>query len=277
MKHTGLVSRIVIVGLAAATVVPFLVRGGLRSCALQKVFEIPEARRRLGVMPTERTIVPPPPTAVVNLGFATFDTGSTGAVTVEARGSRGTVISATNRDFEILFMAPFSLGQPGSSGIDSSTRTQYPQTAARLDQLLLDPISAQIDIERSAVLPFHKVALLSKGGFIDYALRLGEKASLNVGCSEVFYFTTAFTRGLVRIGETQADRSRAAVMLVDLHDDLHLGFRAHAAGAETADIAQILDPILGSFRFTMSVPAAPEAVRQRISAAGISTAPHGQR
>jgi hypothetical protein len=253
------------VALAGATVVvPLTIRGFLRYCALNKVLRLPYAQERLAVKPTRRTLTNGTPVQLVNLGYATFDTGSTNQLFIESTSSGASVI-LTNKDIYMAFLPPYV---PKKSTNLVSSRAN-PNALARLLEWENDPMAAEMAWEETQPLPPSRIFLMNGNDFLLYSLRVAFKAGNRIGSKAVEFFQSPFTKGIVRFGETTNDSRFAAVFFASPDDTKNLGVLLRLPSTSSTKLSDYLDPILRSFRFTVERVDDREAVKALIRGAGV--------
>jgi hypothetical protein len=267
LKHITL--AIGAVALAAAVAVALLaIRGGLRAYALNKVLRLPQAQARLAVKPTRRTLTNSTPVRLINMGYASFDVGSTNHFFVESVAS-GASVSLTNRDVSMVFLPPFA--PCGSSNLASSgmSARANPNTLARLKEWKNDQMAAEIAWEETQPMPPSRILLMNNDDFRLYSLKVAFKAGNRFGSKGVEFFQSPFTKGIVRFGETTNDNRFVAVHFRSLDDTKSIGLLLRVPDASSSNLSDYLDPILRSFRFTAEAVDDREMVKDLIRDAGI--------
>lgn len=272
MKSNRTALVIIAVALAAGVAfAPLAIRGALRCYALHKVLRLPEAQARLAVKPSRRTLTGQVHVHPINLGYATFDTGSTNPISIETTSSGASVL-LTNRDVSLSFLPPFSPGKSTnliSAKVSAREARVHPQTLARMQEWEANPMAAEIAIEETQILPLSQILFMSKDDFPLYSMRVALKAGNHYGSREVQFFESPDAKGIVRIGETATDSRFAAVFLASQDGTKNVGLFLKVPETASNDLSASLDPILRSFRFTTERVDDREAVKTLIRGAGI--------
>jgi hypothetical protein len=172
----------------------------------------------------------------------------------------GTAVFLTNRNAEVLFLRPFTK-KPHSPKPGADARVE---AFARLLEEF--PIQAESRIEQAQVPSLLDLARMSTSEFTFDAVILGEKAGYRFGFSEVYIFTTPTITGIARIGETPQDRQTAIIFICSLDGSKRVGSRVTTSPGK--DVAEIVDPLLASFRFTIAAIDDAE-IKAAITKAGI--------
>lgn len=244
-----ILARIVVIAFVLTVVVPIIIRGVFRYHTLQNLMpNLADARRRIAVTLETKTLPAPTSIQPVNLGYATFDTGTTGSVYIATEGDQGTVV-ITNAAFVLRLGAPSETGG------------------------LTNLVATEIEIEKTDMLPISQVALMSQRDFRVYAITLASKAEMHWGGNEIWSFTTPHITGIVRVGEGPDDRQRAIVHLATLDGTRNVMMLLNIAPGSSRDIAHILDPILASYQFTIDKATDRDEIKRLISQAGIPLRP----
>ena len=257
---------------AVVAVAPLAIRGSIRYYALSKVLRLPQAEARLAVKPVRRTLTnQQEPIHLVNLGYATFDTGSTNQLFVESRAS-GASIMLTNSDVSMFFLPPFAPEKStglASSRISALEALANPNTVARMKEWETNQIAAEMAWEETQPLPPSRILLMNGDDFLLYSLKVAFKAGNRIGSKAVQFFQSPYTKGIVRVGENTNDSRFAAVYFASLDGTKNVGLRVMLANSSDNNIFHYLDPILRYFRFTVETVDDREAVKAMISEAGI--------
>jgi hypothetical protein len=271
------IAAVCILGIIAG---PIVIRTAFRYYVVQKVLsKLPDAQLRLAVSPTVKTLTAPTSLQPVNLGYATFDMGSTSHIHIEAAGDSA-VLEVTNEDFGILLMPPFApqgLSNSDMSHAAIAADAKAGSSLARyVETELTNSVDAEVEMEETHVLPISQIALMSKDGFYLYALNLINKAGFTWGYNEIYSFTTPHIKGIVRVGRAPADRQHAAVELSSVDGTRNVGMQVVLLHGSQKDIAVALDSILASFEFTIDKVRDRDEIKQLISKAGIPLRPTNQ-
>ena len=259
--------------LATGFALLFLGRAGFRYYALHKIFRNPEVRHRIAMMPTRRNLPPPSHGHEVNLGFARFDAGAPGPVKVEVTWSGDTSVYVSGEDWNLVSLSLSTVkDRRAKLSIEDMKKNagQRPQMAAVLEQMVTDPIAAEIKREQIQELPFRRWAFMSSDEFMEYLEFLALKdLSYGRNLLEVYEFSTPTSRGIVRIGVKTGDRKRAGVILASADNQWQVGVLAMTTNSSTREVATVLDPILASLEFTLPPTGTRDDVLQRLARAGI--------
>jgi len=269
-KRTTLVI-VAVVAAVGVCVAPLAIRGGVRYYALQKVLRLPEARQRLSVRPSRRTLTALPHVQPINLGYATFDTGSSNPISIEASSSGASVL-LTNRDISMAFLPPFSREKTTnltSAKVSTVEARKHPHILAYMQELKTNRITAEMTLEETGLLPFSEILLMSNDDFFVYSMRLADKAGNRFGLNEVQFFESPDAKGIARIGKATNDSRFAAVFLASLDGTREVGLLMTIPETASNDLPMLLDPILRSFRFTTEKVDDREKVKALIRGAGI--------
>ncbi len=265
-------SSLVTVAVAVAICVliaPLVIRGGFRYYALRRVIKLPEARERLAVQPRRRTLAALPRVHPINLGYASFDTGMTNLISIEAISSGASVL-LTNSDLRVVFLPPFcpekSMDLPSASARVSANEAR---AHARKLEMEADQVAAEMRMEETQLLPFSKVLFMGNDDFLLYAIRLTLKAGNRWSSREVQFFEGPDAKGIVRIGKASNDRRFASVFLASRDGTKAVGFQMTIPRATSNDISTSLDPILRSFHFTTDTVDNRDTIMALIRGAGI--------
>lgn len=272
VKSNRITLIIAVVATAAIVAAALLViRGGLRYYALNKVLALPQAQARLAVKPTSRTLTDQPPVQLVNLGYATFDTGSTNQLFIEITSIGGSII-LTNRDVSMAFLPPFAAEKStnlASSRISAREARVNLDTLARMKEWEGDLLAAEMAWEETQPLPPSKILLMNGDDFLLYSLKVAFKAGNRIGSKGVEFFQSPNTKGIVRVGENSNDSRFALVYFASLDRTKNVGLHLRLAGPSSSNLFDYLDPVLRSFRFTAERVDDREAVKSLIRGAGI--------
>ena len=269
--HTTALVIIAAVVASGVLVAPPAIRGGLRCYALHRVLRLPEARARAAVRPSRRTLTALAGIHPVNLGYATFDTGSTNAISVGA-ATRGTGVLITNSDVHMTFSPPFGPEKsrnPISAEVSAGEARQYPHMLAFIRQMEADPVAARMVEEETLVLPFFRILFMSKDDFLVYSMRLAGKALTQFGSNGIQFFESPNAKGIVRIGKATNDNRFATVLLASPDGTKMVGLVLSIPRTSSNDISASLDPILRSFRFTTDSIGDPDRIKALMREAGI--------
>lgn len=270
MKRSQAALTIGALALAAVVVAPLAIRGGLRYYALNKVLRLPKAQARLAVNPTRRTLTNQAPVQLINLGYATFDTGSTNQLFIESTSSGAVIL--TNHHVSIAFLPPFATDRSANSTSSRLTPREAranPNTVAILKEWETDPMAAEMAWEETQLLPLFRILLMSEDDFVLYSLKLSFKAANRIGSNGVEFFQSPCTKGITRVGESAKDSHFAAVHLASPDGMKSVGVRLLLPSRSSTNLFEFLDPILRSFQFTADRVDDREAVKALIRGAGI--------
>jgi hypothetical protein len=256
---------------ATVAVAPLAIRGSLRFYALNKVLRLPQAQARLAVKPTRRTLSGESPVRLINLGYATFDIGSTNQLFMETTPSGASVV-LTNRDVYMAFLPPFAPHKPtglGFAKIPAGEARTHPTTLARMKEWEGDQMAAEMAWEETQPLPLSKILFMSNDDFLLYSLKVAFKAGNSNGSKEVQFFQSPYAKGIVRVGKSTNDSRFAAVFLASLDGAKNVGLLLEIRGLPPSSLSNYLDPILRSFRFTVEIVDDREAIKALIRRVGI--------
>jgi hypothetical protein len=268
-NRTKLLLAAVLLAVVASVGTPLAIRGGIHYFALRKVLTWPNARARLAVTPVRRTFTGYTPVHPVNLGYATFDTGSTKPLFIEARAANSLVL--TNHDVWMAFLPPFGpmkLANSVSANVSATERTRHPHMAVVVAEWKTNPITMSMAEEEAQILPLSKTVFMSKDDYLLYSLELAMKAGNRLGSGGVQFFESPTVKGIVWIGADTNDVRSAAVSLASFDGTRNVGLHFELRGTSSTNLSPLLDAIIRSFRFTEKVDE-PEAVKAMIRAAGI--------
>ena len=262
------------IGLFAIVAGPVIVHGVFRYYMVQKILGLfPDERQRLAVLPQKRALTAPPSLQLVNLGYATFDIGTTGSIYIAAVDD-GAAVAVTNDDLGIEFMPPYLPEGLTDSSISSDMIEADAKAGSSLARYVevarTNVVAAEIELEDARLLPISQIALMSSEDFRLYAVKLVRKAGLFWGSNEIWWFITPRVEGIVRVGEDPHDRQRAQVILTSLDGTRNLAIQAILPHDSSKDIMVALDPILASFQFTIDKVNDRNQIRRLILQAGIS-------
>jgi hypothetical protein len=256
---------ILVLVMVAAFAVAMLARGVKRSRALAQFLTSPESRHRVDVMPHFGFVEAPSNPNPVDIGYATFDIGPRGPLTMSAVGSQGAALVIKTDQVRITILPPFNAGNrpvvPGSN--DTAA------TAALLSGLNTDPISALGAVETTRPVAFPRLIWMSADDFLAHSLRLSAKAASRLGHNQVICFTARNAKGIVQIGCDPTDRRIALVSLSSLSGTVCVGLHVELEGSAAGDIGPLIDRIAGSFRFSINTVRRREEIANMISARGI--------
>ena len=268
-RTTLIIASVMFAG--AVVIAALAIRGGLRYYALNRVLNFPQAQARLAVKPTKRTLSDRTPVQLVNLGYATFDTGTTNHLFIESTSS-GAAIIVTNRDVSMAFLSPFapkkSVNQASSRVSEREARAK-PNTLARMKEWETDLIVAEMSFEEAQPLPPSKIFLMNSDDFLLYSLKAALKAGNRIGSKSVEFIQSSYTKGIVRIGENMNDSRFAMVCFASLDGTKNIGLHLRLTGPSCTNLFDYLDPVLRSFRFTVASVDDGNAVKALIRDAGI--------
>ncbi|HYT59018.1 MAG TPA: hypothetical protein VEL06_02545, partial [Haliangiales bacterium] len=269
-NRTALVIVAVVVT-AGVFVAPVAIRGGLRYYALHKVLSLPEARQRLSVRPSRRTFTTLPHVHLINLGYATFDTGSTNPISIETSSSGASVL-LTNGDVSMAFLPPFG-PEKGTNLISvkvpAAEARRHPHTLAYMQEMETNQMAAEMKVEETTMLPFSAILSMSGDDFLVYSMKLAVKAGNRFGSKEVEFFESPDAKGIARFGKTTNDERFAAVFLASADGSKEVGLLLTATEASPKRLVESLDPILRSFRFTTEGVDDRDRIKAMIRGAGI--------
>jgi hypothetical protein len=249
----------------------FVGRGVLRCFALHKFLKVPVVVERTRVVPTRLTLMSIAPVHPVNLGYATFDTGSTNAISLEARGD-GVTLVLSNRDVKLVFQPPSApaFRDPGvTAKFTDEESLAHPKTVAFLELRQTNALAGQISSEETQPASWPKIFLMSEDDFLLYSAQIGLKGMNKIGTGEVEYFETSTIRGIVRIGRSRTDRQIADAFIYSLGGTREAGFILALPDKSPVKIEDLLAPIIRSFRFTADRVDNREEVKTMIQQAGI--------
>lgn len=269
-RFVPLLAVAIIAGLLVAYGV---VRTGFRLYTLNKVLRLPAARQRLSVMPKNKSLGPTALTNEVNLGYATFSAPTASTTTVQSTGSTGAGLIVSNEQFQLVFLPPFA---PQATAGLSPAVDGYPRLASHLQKLQADPVAGEVETEEVSELPILKVATMNQDEFLLYATAVLDKACCRRGRNEVYSFTAAHVKGIVRIGDSPQDRRIASASIASHDGREDVGFHLYLRNGGATDIAKVLDGILSSFRFATDTVANHDEITNLISSAGIRRRDDGQ-
>jgi hypothetical protein len=260
----------------------FVVRGLVRWHSLHSFIERRRyARERIAVEPKTEELAAIATVRPVNLGYASFDTGSTSSVESRSQGD-GAFVVVVYDGIHVGFLPPFVPG--GSSALPDRAKAvstqdgrKYPQTMRYVQQMVKDPLAAEVAVEATSLLPFSKIVTMNKDEFLAYSLKLREKGSHQRGLNEVRVFETRYVKGIERIGDSTTDRRVASVVFTSRDGTRCVGMHVGLEEGSSQDIAAVLDPILRSFRFTVKSVEDRAAVKALILHAGIQPEDNSQQ
>jgi hypothetical protein len=266
---------VIVVSVVAAGVLiaPLVIRGGLRYYALDKVLRLPEARARLAVQPIRRTFTAQARVHPINLGYGTFDTGSTNPIWIGATSS-GVAVLLTNADVSMAFLPPFGPEKTTnliSARVSAGEARTHPHTLAYMQEMEGDQMNAEMRMEEIRLIPISKILLMSSDDFLGYSMKLALKAGNRFGSKEVQFFDSPDAKGIARIGKTKNDSRFAAAFLVSPDGTREVGLLLTIPEASSSDLSASLDPILRSFRFTAERVDDRDKIKALIRAAGIQS------
>ena len=209
----------------------------------------------------------------VNLGYATFDSGSNGPMVVVAI-SDGALVAITNDEFAVRITAPFN---PSAGTNSPASLAGYARRLKVRDSPLVefiegrsrDAVKMRMGLEETKVHPITNMALMSNNEFRLFLIAIAFKAHSELGHREVCYFTTPHIKALVQVGYVPYDPLHAMVFLNSLDATKYLLMMCELNSHSTGEIVPRLEPILGSFRFTIDKVGDHEATARLISEAGI--------
>jgi len=264
---------VVVAVVVSACCLPLAIRGGRYYYVLHKFLKVPGVRERIAVQPTKRTLTPVAAVHPVNLGYATFDTGSTNPISIEAVAS-GAALLLKSGDVQMFFFLPFgpekAVDATSASGeVAARDARKYPHMCSYLEKLKTDFVAAEMEVEEIQLAPLSKVLFMNSDDFLLYITMLGQKATFSRSLNEVQFFESPEAKGIVRIGERAKDRRVAFVCFSSLDGTRKVGLRLNLAETSSEDIAGLLDPILRSFRFTTDSVDDKEKIKSLIREAGI--------
>jgi hypothetical protein len=235
-----LVAIVLLIGMA----LPLIIRGSARYRALQKALNFPDAVRRASMVPQKQVFPTTEPIKIVDIGYATFDIGSSRPVTIEAQGSDGTLLTVANDQLRMFILPPFA--SPQAHNVPS-------------------PLRLEQEVEETQPLSLPTVIWMSRDKFLAYAMNLSNKAGCKRGSAKVIFFTTAHARGIVRIGDDPQDRLRAHVALASLDGDVNAGFHLYLTNGGSEDIEKLLERLVGSFQFSIDSVAGRDQIKNLIT------------
>ena len=267
---------LVVMTLGACVLMPptFLATRGLfRWYSLHRFLERGYARERVAVEPKTNKLAAIATVGPVNLGYATFDTGSTSPVNICSQAG-GASILVVYDDVHIGFLPPFVPGGPSTQAarkraVSREEGRNYPRAMSYVQQMLADPLAAEVAMEATSLLPFSRILLMSKDQFLEYSLKLSHKGSFQRGLNEVYFFESPYAKGITRTGDSTNDRRVASVVLTSPDGRHCVGIHLGVEEGSSQDIGQVLDPIVRSFRFTVDSVQDREKVKALILSAGI--------
>jgi hypothetical protein len=235
------------------------------------VLKLPQAAVRLAIKPTKRTLTNQAPVRLLDLGYATFDSGSTNQFFIESAGSGASII-LTNRSVSLVFLpprAPQKSTNLASSVVSPGIVQAKPDLLTRMKEWENDVMATQMACEETQPLPLSKIFMMKRDDFLLYSLKVAIKAGNGFGSTGVEFFQAPYTKGIIRIGETSNDNGFAAVQLASLDDTKAVGFLIRLTPPSSSNLFDYLDPILRSFRFTAETVEDREVVKALIRGAGI--------
>ncbi len=265
------IAVLAVLGLAS---LPLTIRVGTRIYALHKFYtHSPGARARLAVMPKKRTLTSLPVVHEVDLGYAIFDTGSTDPVSVEASRS-GVSVLVKSADVRITFLPPFGDDNRAAlTNVSLAESHRHPHLIDFQRLLATDSLAAELQMEETRSVPLARVLRMSDDDFLLYAIVLIEKGTRGLGSNEVQYFEGPNAKGIVLLGESSTDRHLAGVKLYSVDGTRKIGCDVTILPPSSKDIADVIDPIIRSFRFKIGKVGDREVIKTLIQGAGISRKP----
>jgi hypothetical protein len=265
-------AAIAAIGLLAMVAGPFVVREAFRYYAVQKALsKIPYAEERLAVFPKTRTLTASTPVQPVNLGYATFDMGTNGPIYIAADGGRGMVV-ITNADFGFRLTAPYAIDGLTNIAI-AADASGSSHLASFVEMEATDMVAAQVEVEKTRILPIFQIALMSKDDFSLYTFKLISKAALTWGNKETWSFMTPHIKGIARVGMGPDDREHVWVNFASLDGTRNLAMEVFLLHGSHKDVVPALDPILASFQFTIDKIYDRDEITRLILQAGIPMRP----
>lgn len=228
----------------------------------------------MAIVPTRRTLTNQAPVHVINLGYATFDTGSTNQLFIESR-AESAVILLTNHDIGIGFLPPHAPTKNMTSVISASEARKHPKTFAYMMQWETDDVAAEIDCEETYLLPLLKLVFMKNDDFLLYSSKVGVKLSWLSQCERVEGFQSPYAKGIVRYltnsayGEHPNKYLGAVGFFKSLDGNKGIGFKFQLNDPSSTNLATYLDPMLRSFQFTVDNVDDREAITALIRDAGI--------
>lgn len=208
---------------------------------------------------------------MINLGYATFDLGSTNQLFIESRSS-GASIMLTNQEVSIALLPPFAPDKStnlASSRISAREASASPNAIARMKNWETNLIAAEMEWEETQRLPLSKILLMNGDDFLLYSLKVTFKASNQIGSRAVEFFQNPYAKGIARFGENPNDTRFAAVYFTSLDGMRNVGLLLWLPAPSSTNLSEYLEPILRSFRFTAERVDDRETVKALIRGAGI--------
>jgi hypothetical protein len=254
-----------------------LLPGIVRVYAVNKFLRLPGARARAAVVPQKRTLTALPVMHPVNLGYATFDTGSTNSISLETTTS-GAAVVLTNAHFQMVFLPPFCPQETdnrtsASAKITAREARSHPHTLGFLQLMETNSLSGEMRMEEARELPLAKILFLSSDDFLLYTITFGHKVTCLWGANEVQFFESPTGNGIVRIGKSAEDRRFAGVFFASADGTRAIGYQLLLSATCPSGIAEVLDPVIRSFQFTAEDISDREKVKALIRKAGILQRP----
>jgi len=269
--------RIIVVTFAVLCVAAFLrfsTPGGRRCYANWKMLQVvPQYRPRIALQPVKITLPAMPAVHPVNLGYATVDTGTSSVSTIRT-GKTSNGIGLAYEDVRVIFTSPHNPQAPTGkkSGIASTSESEmraHPHLAEFTRSWDANPVAADISTEEIHLLPYSTIFFMSEDDFLLYTAQLAVKGAHWTEANEVKIFETPNVKGVVWIKKSTTGIESADADLSSSDGTKAISIHAFIPENSPRNISQVIDPILGSFRFTADSLTDPAHVKALIHEAGI--------
>jgi hypothetical protein len=253
---------------------------GARWYWVNKLYRSPEMKHRVAMVPKELDVTVASATHGVtcNVGYATFVVPVADSIELtSSRASAGVFGMSTSLFFGLV--PPFDPSTLEATAFKKDLNklpSQHPlrQQLAGPDATFLD---FEIYAERSLPDPLWKVVFQDRSALILNMAPLLHKASATqMGMHGVYTYSCADTRGLIRVGSEEGDRSRAFVSIENNSGTQGVGMMIQLQDGKEGDVMKILPAMLKTFRFTAEELGSVDEVKSLIAQAGILPIPEAQ-
>ena len=258
----------------AALFLCFETPGGRHCYVNWRILQLsPNIRPRMALQPGKVTYPAMPAVHPVNLGFASADTGTSSVSTVSAF-KIGNGIGLKYADVMVILFSPHN---PQAPAAEKSQVAMLAESHASTDPRFAEwargwetnPVAAEVDAEKAQLLPYSTIFFMSEDDFLVYNNRLMMKGVRWPDAYAVNIFETPNVKGIVWIRKTTTGGQSADADLTSPDGTKVVSLNAYIPGNSPRTISQVLDPILGSFRFTADSVTDPAHVQALIHEAGI--------
>lgn len=253
---------------------------GMRWYRLRKLYRNLQTQHRAKIVPTELDLTDINATKGVtcNIGYAEFIIP--GDSLVDLKSVSGTSVVAKTESLTLAFLSPWNpKASKNNLAMLKQELSKLPKDNSLRKTLAgngITTLDLEIYMERLTPEPFLKAIFSNYDLFKYNTMNLLQKSAMQIGNQSVHTYKTSETRGLIRVGKKQGDKSYAHVVIENLTGTQSVGVYVNLPKGKQGDIMDIVPSIIKTFRFTVEGLESKDKIKEIIAGAGISPRPENK-